>query len=67
MVCLIIVSTTGPGFVMIKARLGQVDDEVGHALFGQVGDQVGQFGQGQGQELDKNLPYMSLIHRVGWV
>ena len=35
---------------MIKARFGQVDDEVGHALFGQVGDQVGQFGQGQGQE-----------------
>ena len=52
MVCLIIVSTPGPGFVMIKARFGQVDDEVGHALFGQVGDQVGQFGQGQGQELD---------------
>ena len=49
-VCLIIVSTPGPGFVMIKARFGQVDDEVGHALFGQVGDQVGQFGQGQGQE-----------------
>ena len=52
-VCLIIVSTPGPGFVMIKARFGQVDDEVGHALFGQVGDLVGQFGQGQGQELDK--------------
>ena len=32
--CLIIVSTPGPGFVMIKARFGQVDDEVGHALFG---------------------------------
>ena len=52
MACLIIVSTPGPGFLMIKARFGQVDDEVGHALFGQVGDQVGQFGQGQGQELD---------------
>ena len=56
MVCLIIVSTPGPGFVMIKARFGQVDDEVGHALFGQVGDQVrkvkDQVGQGQGQELD---------------
>ena len=25
--CLIIVSTPGPGFVMIKARFGQVDDE----------------------------------------
>ena len=35
-VCLIIVSTPGPGFVMIKARFGQVDDEVGHALFGKV-------------------------------
>ena len=54
--CLIIVSTPGPGFLMIKARFGQVDDEVGHALFGQVGDQVGQVmdqvGQGQAQELD---------------
>ena len=50
MACLIIVSTPGPGFLMIKARFGQVDDEVGQALFGQVRDQVGQFGQGQGQE-----------------
>ena len=57
--CLIIVSTPGPGFVMIKVMFGQVDDEVRHALFGQVGDQVGQVKdqlcQGQGQELDNNL------------
>ena len=32
MACLIIVSTPGPGFVMIKAMFGQVDDEVGHAF-----------------------------------
>ena len=59
--CLIIVSTPGPGFVMIKARFGQVDDEVGHALFGQVGDQVGHFGQGQGQELDNHLVLLTYI------
>ena len=47
--CLIIVSTPGPGFVMIKARFGQVDDEVGHALFGQVGDQVSQVKDQVGQ------------------
>ena len=31
-VCLIIVSTPGPGFVRIKARFGQVGDEVGQCF-----------------------------------
>ena len=30
--CLIIVSTPGPGFVRIKARFGQVGDEVGQCF-----------------------------------
>ena len=66
MVCLIIVNTPGPGFVMIKARFGQVDDEVGQALFGQVRDQVGQFGQGQGQELD-NIGLFSQVLYMNWL
>ena len=54
MVCLIIVSTPGPSFVRIKARFGQVGDEVG-----QVKDQ---FGQGQGQELDNTLKLSDSAH-----
>ena len=46
-VCLIIVSTSGPDFVKVKARFGQLGDQVS-----QVKDQVG---QGQGQELDNIL------------
>ena len=53
--CLIIVSTPGQSFVRIRARFGQVGDQVG-----QVKDQVG---QGQGQELDNNYPSASLRER----
>ena len=62
MACLIIVSTPGPGFVRIKARFGQVGDQVDQAE-----DQVGQ-GKGQGQELD-NLQVSSFEKfsgGVGW-
>ena len=43
-VCLNILSSPGPDFVKVKARFGQVGDQVS-----QVKDQVG---QGQDQELD---------------
>ena len=42
-----IVSSPGPGFVKVKARFGQVGDQVS-----QVKNQVG---HGQGQELDINI------------
>ena len=56
MACLIIVSTPGPGFVRVKARFGQVGDQVGH-----IKDHVGQ-GQGQGQELD-NIDHIETERR----
>ena len=53
--CLIIVSTPGPGFVRVKARFGQVGDQVGH-----IKDHVG---QGQGQELDNIVSSHSYVHQ----
>ena len=51
-VCLNIVSSPGPDFVKVKARLAK-------ARLGQVGDQVeakDKVGQGQGHELDNIKP-----------
>ena len=56
MACLIIVSTPGPCFVRVKVGLVRLVTRLAKALFGQVGDLVGQVKdqvcQGQGQELD---------------
>ena len=66
MVCLNIVSSPGPGFVKVRARFGQVGDQVGQGFVCQVGDQVSQVkdqdGQGQGQELDNILSQLSVFH-----
>ena len=50
-VCLIIVSTSGPDLSRFRLSLVILVTRSIKARFGQVGDQVG---QGQGQELDKN-------------
>ena len=56
---MIIVSTPGPVFVRARLGLVRLVPRVAMALFGQVGDQVGQVmnqvGQGQAQELDNIL------------
>ena len=56
MVCLIIVSTSGPDLSRFRLSLVRLVTRLTKARFGQVGDQVSQVkdqvGQGQGQELD---------------
>ena len=56
MVCLIIVSTSGPDLSRFRLSLVRLVTRSAKARFGQVGNQVGkvkdQVGQGQGQELD---------------
>ena len=56
MVCLIIVSTSGPDLSRFRLSLVRLVTRSAKARFGQVGNQVrkvkDQVGQGQGQELD---------------
>ena len=55
-VCLIIVSTSGPDLSRFRLSLVRLVNRSAKARFGQVGNQVrkvkDQVGQGQGQELD---------------
>ena len=59
MVCLIIVSTSGPDLSRFRLSLVRLVTRSAKARFGQVGNQVrkvkDQVGQGQGQELDNNM------------
>ena len=59
MVCLIILSTSGPDLSRFRLGLVRFVTRSAKAKFGQVGDQVrkvkDQVGQGQGQELDNFL------------
>ena len=59
MVCLIIVSTSGPDLSRFRLGLVRLVTRSAKARFGQVGNQVSkvedQVGQGQGQELDNSL------------
>ena len=58
MVCLIIVSTSGPDLSRFRLSLVRLVTRSAKARFGQVGNQVSKVkdhvGQGQGQELDNN-------------
>ena len=64
MVCLIIVSTSGPDLSRFRLSLVRLVTRSAKARFGQVGNQVrkvkDQVGQGQGHELD-NKQYADFI------
>ena len=62
MVCLIIVSTSGPDLSRFRLSLVRLVNRSAKARFGHVGDQVSQVkdqvGQGQGQEFDNKFFYI---------
>ena len=57
--CLIIVSTSGPDSSRLRLSLCRLVTRSIKTRYGNVGDQVRQVGQGQGQELEKSF-------LVGW-